>query len=939
MELASAVFNGILLLLVALGVRDVFFVYESNRCSMTYMFEYPEYQNIKLPKKVSRLYPAYELYLYGEGAYAEENKNFTLTGIPVLFVPGNAGSYKQARSIGSIALRKAENIDSGYHFNVFSVNLNEELVALYGGSLQRQTKFVHECIKAILRRYKGQDFSPQSVAIIGHSMGGLVAKALLTLKNFKPELINLIITQATPHVAPVLPADHYLTDFYALVNNYWILNAYELRNITTLSVAGGYRDYQIRSGLTFLPGSNLHNSALSVVTSAVPRTWASTDHLSIVWCKELLLATTRALFDLIDGDTKQITKDPNKRMSVLNHHFVRHPAKLFESRYETAITLSGSSMWIHIGASKWTYSVINLDILAKVSQAAHHTSRNLMKHFLHFHSWNKERCIVIFTVKARFCLQIDDLSWKTELLPSAKVVTLKLEDFLTSSHFILHVPTTNGSKFSMDCEFLTEDSRTVQIPVTHALSFGISSSHIKLNSTGLLHIVQLQDFSQIYQAFNIYIERNCTKCKGRKPNIYRLHVPWSHEDLIRSSEEFPVTISAKLHTARPQNDSSMVTLSLYTTEDCHYEVTIYTSFLQILGQVIRFHGPSLPVYIISNLLLAYGAQLSSLLVNGHCIEFDSSLDAAAKPYKVDPIVNICRFLLGYSWFKNAWDGLLLPELNAVQLDSLGLLFPMASLFLFMFGTGIAYWSGIFFKSTLRSLSSLWIVLKWPADFPKDERRLITPRRYAVTLLLAFVCLWTCGTFSLLLVFLRYLLKVIELYSVVRRNANTLKEVPKYAPDTEETKDLSNENTTKTSDSSADISVIGQQTLSISSLPSNLNITSAADSLKMHITIMNLLLWVILLSLPSFIYWLKNLRYTMQLYPDPNRFVTLILIFTLEILMNSSTSSIKSSKWLKTAARLQLPFSIVIVAFAPLHLYRVSYFVTLSLLLHVLCCFI
>ncbi|MEE6490649.1 hypothetical protein FKM82_015928 [Ascaphus truei] len=155
MELASAVFNGIILLLVALGVRDVFFVYESNRCSMTYMFEYPEYQ--------------------------------------------------------------------------------------------------------------GQDFSPQSVAIIGHSMGGLVAKALLTLKNFKPELINLIITQATPHVAPVLPADHYLTDFYALVNNYWILNAYELRNITTLSVAGGYRDYQIRSGLTFLPGSNLHNSALSVV--------------------------------------------------------------------------------------------------------------------------------------------------------------------------------------------------------------------------------------------------------------------------------------------------------------------------------------------------------------------------------------------------------------------------------------------------------------------------------------------------------------------------------------------------------------------------------------------------------------------------------------------------------------------------------------------------
>lgn len=58
------------------------------------------------------------------------------------------------RSLGSIALRKAEDIDFKYHFNFFSVNFNEELVALYGGSLQRQTKFVHECIKIILKLYR-----------------------------------------------------------------------------------------------------------------------------------------------------------------------------------------------------------------------------------------------------------------------------------------------------------------------------------------------------------------------------------------------------------------------------------------------------------------------------------------------------------------------------------------------------------------------------------------------------------------------------------------------------------------------------------------------------------------------------------------------------------------------------------------------------------------
>lgn len=60
----------------------------------------------------------------------------------------------QARSLGSVALRKAESTEGGVHFNVFTVDFNEELVALYGGSLRRQTHFLHESIKAILRLYK-----------------------------------------------------------------------------------------------------------------------------------------------------------------------------------------------------------------------------------------------------------------------------------------------------------------------------------------------------------------------------------------------------------------------------------------------------------------------------------------------------------------------------------------------------------------------------------------------------------------------------------------------------------------------------------------------------------------------------------------------------------------------------------------------------------------
>lgn len=51
---------------------------------------------------------------------------------------------------------------------------------------------------------------PRSVVVVGHSMGGVVARALYTLPRFNTNLVSLIITQASPHLAPVLALDPYL---------------------------------------------------------------------------------------------------------------------------------------------------------------------------------------------------------------------------------------------------------------------------------------------------------------------------------------------------------------------------------------------------------------------------------------------------------------------------------------------------------------------------------------------------------------------------------------------------------------------------------------------------------------------------------------------------------------------------------------------------------
>uniref|UniRef100_A0A6I8NWD3 GPI inositol-deacylase n=1 Tax=Ornithorhynchus anatinus TaxID=9258 RepID=A0A6I8NWD3_ORNAN len=858
--------------LVALGLWDVFFGFEENRCRMSYMFEDPEYQKIKLPKKLSRRFPAYELYLYGEGSYARRNKKLQLAGVPVLFLPGNAGSYKQVRSLGSVALRKAEDIDFKYHFNFFSVNFNEELVALYGGSLRSQTRFVHECIKVILRLYKGQDFAPRSVAIVGHSMGGLVARALLTLDHFEPELLNLLITQAAPHAAPVVPLDRYLTDFYVAVNSHWARRGRDVQNLTALSVAGGFRDYQVRSGLTFLPTSARHGGALSVVSSAVPRTWASTDHLSIVWCKQLILATVRAFFDLVDADTRQITADPRKRLSVLNHHFVRHPAKPFQDEPDVVAELPGACARpggrpAPRGESDEKYFLFPL--------AGHRGSSS--------HVYCQNSLLVRVGLRSLLRLRAGELgSGEAEEATEARGG----EAARPRRRFLF--------QFTVDCEFFREDQRTSQLPVTHLFSLGRRLSRPARRAPSRALAASQRGALRGNSVSALIPER--------RPNIYRLHIPWSHEDSLTLSKAPSSTdLSAKLHVARPENGSGPAVLEMYTSADCRYRVTIKTSFPQVLGQVIRFHGESLPAYIIASILLGYGGQLSSLLSTGRCGHLGAALQRTARPYKVEPVVHGLNFLLGFGWFREAWEATLLPEPDVIPASAGGLRVPLVSPVLFLFGTALAYWGHALGAASLRLLASARPALpgavtrvsfRWSAR-PRGPG----PAGAACGVLVLVPVGWTaCGAVALVLAGLLYALRVSgEAAGLVREATENGGSGPEPPAEAE-----------------------------------------AEDSLRMHVTALHFLAWIVLLSAPSLIYWFRNLRYSIQLDPDPCKPLALILVPTVGILMNSSAASVRSSKFLKMAARVPPVLSVATVAFGAAHLYRVPYLASVPLVLHALC---
>ena len=65
--------------------------------------------------------------------------------------------------------------------------------------LARQTNFINRCIRSIMALYTERSSTPRSVILIGHSMGGMVARAVVTRPDYVPGSVRTIITLNTPH--------------------------------------------------------------------------------------------------------------------------------------------------------------------------------------------------------------------------------------------------------------------------------------------------------------------------------------------------------------------------------------------------------------------------------------------------------------------------------------------------------------------------------------------------------------------------------------------------------------------------------------------------------------------------------------------------------------------------------------------------------------------
>ncbi|KAI8391121.1 PGAP1-like protein-domain-containing protein [Radiomyces spectabilis] len=317
---------------------------DKSGCRMSYMRPYYIKQT-GFDSEMTRFAGKYGLYLYRE---ADHDYYDYPTGVPVLFIPGHAGSYKQVRSLSAEAAyyyyqHYAQDNDAWNRgvrsLDFFTVDFHEEFSALHGQSLLEQAEYLNDAVDYILKLYiqsrkldphlNSKLPDPTSIIIVGHSMGGIVARTMFTLPNYQPGSINSIITLSTPHILPPVAFDWKISQIYKDIYRHWtqgfsdeiqtnnLHHSTSLKDVMLISIAGGTLDNTVNSDAAnvgpFLPATN----GFTVFTTAVPHVWTAANHVSILSCNQFVKVLAKSLLDIVDVRRGSQTQTLEDRMRVM----------------------------------------------------------------------------------------------------------------------------------------------------------------------------------------------------------------------------------------------------------------------------------------------------------------------------------------------------------------------------------------------------------------------------------------------------------------------------------------------------------------------------------------------------------------------------------------------------------------------------------------------
>lgn len=571
-------------------------------------------------------------------------------GAPVLFIPGNSGSYKQTRSLASVALRKGIDNDWFHHLDYFTVDLNEEYSALFGGVLEEQTQFIEHSIRAILKLYQRLPHPPNKIVIVGHSIGGKIAQKLLSSPD-TAQLINTVITLASPMDKPVLNWDLYIDSFYRSIDDYWMENRqiFELPSNNScglrkrrtginrdesrmlddkllITVGGGNKDLLVHSGLTDSKFSDIH-----VMTTSMSKVWVESDHLCIVWCLQLVLVVNRFLYSIIaptkykGSNSKGLSFIDDKaiRLAKAEQYFLgMSPFKKGEDK-SRRLESHDDADWVEDNRRIFTEKFKN-----GINRTRFQMIRlvdNVLFHSLRVEVLNQETDDWIFgceavetTGQSRFCSQASLLSKNYVVkipseFPGREYLQLNLHELKAKhskwTHVLLKFATTR-EPFQYTVDIHNPSDRQIKVVMPKWYSFTttkilddtlLGSSYFQLNVTGL---------DETHQALELIVTpKFCSKAR----TAAKICIPWS--DGFDRFHQFADDSSMILWTpkSRPINYNTTenpIVVELLLDPSCRYTLSIRQSLGQMLARIVQQFSHWLPAHLVAILCLAIKHQIT-----------------------------------------------------------------------------------------------------------------------------------------------------------------------------------------------------------------------------------------------------------------------------------------------------------------------------------------